>query len=529
MFPPAGHPASVPHPHRPSPGTTAARAGRRWQLGWNAWPRPLRRLLGWLPVVVALLALGLSGTEPLDLTRARSATIDPLLRQVCRHLPAPVQITVLSPAVPQTPDERVFAAAVGPFLDVVERCRAGGAPLSLRMADGSTDFTLAPLLEQHPEIPRPGVLLQLQPDGGPPRWQALSLADLAQLGRQPDGQIALQSFAQSALHSALDRLARPGAARRLGWVTGHGEQPRPAALTSPTPLHPADDTLASRLHLAGWSVEAVELHAAPTEGSRPAVWVIAGGDQPWTATEVEQLQHHLQTGGRALILVESLGGKGRATLAPAFASDPWRSLWNDLGVVLGHDQLVAWGAGNRVTANIGLQPPTGQPPLLRWVPGEPLTITAPRSVRVRVGVEQSSLAVQPLLLSPAAPVSWAETDRTRPPEYHPGEDLPGPVAVAVAVQRLSQGAAEPVAVVVGATDFLLPGDSASGSANSALTWVQASLDWLAEGGVSRAIPPRVITPVARPTSATGPPRVLWTFGIVWSALCLSLALVRCWS
>lgn len=495
------------------------RATRSLFAVWNALPVVLRELLWGLPCLLGIVVACNAFRAPIDLTRNRSQTPDPALLAVCRQLPAVVHITIVAPAEARSVGDQALAAAVGPLQDLVAQCQATGARLTLRTADWKADLTLRDLLERHPEITVPGVLLQMEIQGET-RIQSLGLADLARLGRGPDGQTMLESYAQSALHGALTRLGGThGGGQRLGWVSGHGEW-------NPATLDAADRRgaghLAERLRRAGYAIEQLNLRSPPGEGGWPPVWLIAGGEHDWSADEVAQLRHHLQTGGRALLLVERpIGARHRGT------DDPLREVWSDLGLVVGADRVVALDHRNELGAAVATQLTPAGKSLLGLTPEQPVIVYEAVSVRSRVGVESSGFSSTPLLCSDSAPRAWAETGRQAPAKFDPAVDLPGPVCVASAVERVREGRKEPVAVVIGDAELIENGALATPGGRSALVWTLASLDWLT-GSSSEASPiaPRQIAPVSRPSSPDGSKRVLWTFGITWIAACLSVAAAR---
>lgn len=559
-----------------------ARLARVWSnfpRGWRWIPQPVRELLLWLPCLVALFLACGSLTTTIDLTRHKTQTVEPALLAACGQLPAAVQMTILAPTEPRSVGEHAFAAAVGPLQDVIARCQAAGAPVTLRSADWKTDLALRELLDRHPEVPVPGVLLQMEHEGEP-RLQSLGLADLAQLGRGSEGQTVLESYAQSALHLAFTRLVSQRGAQRLGWVQGTGG--RHAGEQSATGLNArglsagglnpqgqelsdrqGGGVLAARLQSAGYTIEPLDLSQPPGDRPRPSVWLVTSGGQAWTTAEIDQLRQHLRTGGRAMILVERqrrgplLGqhndGQHNDGQHDDGQHDAWQPLWTELGLSVGADRVVALDHRNAVVPMVATQPPRAasttaarQSPAARST--LPATLCTPIagtgatggtagaasvtvfeavSVRSLLKLDESGAVATPLLCSDSAPRAWAESDLTAEPRFDPANDLPGPVCVAMAVERAQAGRHDPMGVVVGDAELLSNSVLTSPTGHAGFAWTVACLDWLsAENGAASPIPPQLFTPIARPSSPSGPRRALWTFGLVWGAACLSFAAAR---
>jgi hypothetical protein len=149
------------------------------------------------------------------------------------------------------------------------------------------------------------------------------------------------------------------------------------------------------------------------------------------------------------------------------------------------------------------------------------------SVRSLLKLDESGAVATPLLCSDSAPRAWAESDLTAEPRFDPANDLPGPVCVAMAVERAQAGRHDPMGVVVGDAELLSNSVLTSPTGHAGFAWTVACLDWLsAENGAASPIPPQLFTPIARPSSPSGPRRALWTFGLVWGAACLSFAAAR---
>jgi len=297
--------------------------------------------------------------------------------------------------------------------------------------------------------------------------------------------------------------------------------------------------LAARLQSAGYTIEPLDLSQPPGDRPRPSVWLVTSGGQAWTTAEIDQLRQHLRTGGRAMILVERqrrgpLLGQHNDGQHDDGQHDAWQPLWTELGLSVGADRVVALDHRNAVMPMVATQPPRAasttaarQSPAARST--LPATLCTPIagtgatggtagaasvtvfeavSVRSLLKLDESGAVATPLLCSDSAPRAWAESDLTAEPRFDPANDLPGPVCVAMAVERAQAGRHDPMGVVVGDAELL---------SNSVLT---------SPTGHAGFAPPQLFTPIARPSSPSGPRHVLWTFGLVWGAACLSFAAAR---
>ena len=118
--------------------------------------------------------------------------------------------------------------------------------------------------------------------------------------------------------------------------------------------------------------------------------------------------------------------------------------------------------------------------LVRSLPQAPLTLLDCRSLTLSTSMRQVGAHVVPLLVSHAAPRAWADADFRALGAPEPGgpDDLDGPVAMAMAVERRQERDAAPALVVVGNAQF------ASNRAVSALSgrvhasFLLSSVNWL---------------------------------------------------
>jgi ABC-type uncharacterized transport system involved in gliding motility auxiliary subunit len=107
---------------------------------------------------------------------------------------------------------------------------------------------------------------------------------------------------------------------------------------------------------------------------------------------------------------------------------------------------------------------------------------------------------------------WAETDlEQNPATYDPGIDRPGPISIAVAVEKGTTPAIDvalpPTRMVVfGDSDFVANGALSAGNADLLLN----SLNWLLERETQMAISPKLFADYRLTMESAAQRRLLWT-------------------
>jgi ABC-type uncharacterized transport system involved in gliding motility auxiliary subunit len=213
--------------------------------------------------------------------------------------------------------------------------------------------------------------------------------------------------------------------------------------------------------------------------------IIAGASQSMSKTEEDLIAAWLRRSGRLMVLADTGRTSGIETLLQEWGVllrqdvviDPSRTL-------TGREVFVASYNRHPVTAKLG---------------STAAIFHMPRSVEPDYSLPQTAAAdrpqVTPLALS--SKDSWAETQPDQiPPKYDPGtEDLPGPVSLAVAVEKGSSGTGlldmqiRPSRITVfGDSGFVSNGGLTGGD----ISLFMSALNWLLDREELMAIPPKVV-------------------------------------
>lgn len=255
------------------------------------------------------------------------------------------------------------------------------------------------------------------------------------------------------------------------FLQGHGER-------GPDDFdrHAGYSRIAAHLRNANLDVERLDLGETKTVPNRCAVLIVAGPAKEFAPFEIALLRDYLNRKGRLLLLLDA---RIRTGLEP---------LLQDWGVLLGNDVVVD---DARTLSGRELHVST-YPPHAITAPLQDLASVFfwPRSVRARdaePGADKPAIA--PLAVCSAT--GWAEFDPDDPAaQFDPQVDLPGPLPIAVAVER---GPVPGVHVQIRPTRLVVVGDS-DFAANGGLMGANAdfflnAVRWLleSEGGFA-AVP-----------------------------------------
>lgn len=214
--------------------------------------------------------------------------------------------------------------------------------------------------------------------------------------------------------------------------------------------------------------------------------VVAGPQKRLFQPEIDLLGRYLKENGRMILLVD------------AAATSGLESVMEDWGVRLSDDVVVD---GSRTITGRELFLATfGRHPITKGLSGVNVVMYFPRSVAPLVledatGEEADRPRVT--VLAESSDAGWAESNMdVNPMVFDPQEDEPGPVSVAVAVER---GAGEAIDVELKPTRLVVLGDSdflANGAASGGNTDLfMSSLNWLLDREELMAIAPRPIDQV----------------------------------
>jgi hypothetical protein len=221
-----------------------------------------------------------------------------------------------------------------------------------------------------------------------------------------------------------------------------------------------------------------EHHGVPKDCS---ALVIAGPARHLSEAEVDLLAKYLENNGRVLLMLDAGGDAGLAALLKRW------------GVKLDSDVV----AGMTLTGRELVITHYGEHSITRGLANVATMFYSPRSIESALaGADASAQPDRPRVTVLARSVKgWADKDmRQSPPRFDEGVDRPGPVGVAVAVER---GAVRGIDMEIRPTRVVVVGDSDFAS-NGALTsgvggnrdFVMSALNWLVEREALLAIAPK---------------------------------------
>jgi ABC-type uncharacterized transport system involved in gliding motility auxiliary subunit len=235
----------------------------------------------------------------------------------------------------------------------------------------------------------------------------------------------LTEFTEQAFGNLLMRLAR-GAERLVLWLDGHGERKLNGAAN-----HDLGD-FGRQLLRKGFRVNSVNLAVAQEMPANAALLVIASPQTEVTATEVQKIRKHLSDGGNLLWLIDPEPLRGLQPVA------------EQLGLVLMPGVVVDPRATEfRASSAFAVGTTAGY---------SPHAVTATLNLNTlfpysrQIGtIESDEWRVTPLV--EVAPRGWVETGSLDGAlAFNRNRDIPGPVTIAVALERRVNDKAQRIAV-----------------------------------------------------------------------------------
>lgn len=343
------------------------------------------------------------------------------------------------------------------------------------------------------------------------RHQVVPAADLLEFGYPEEAPGARRRLFRGeplfsrAIHS-LTQAMRP----TVHFVQGHGER-------SPLDFDRRNgySRIAARLRDENAEVDILHLGEAKAVPNHCALMIIAGPAREFTPFETALIRDYLDRKGRLLLLLDARTRTGLDALL------------QDWGVLVGDDMVVD------PTRTL-----TGRELHLSAYPDHPITsplqglasiFFLPRSVRpvpFTAGIDKPAVSV----LAATSPDGWAESDPDNTsPRFDSQVDLPGPVPVAVAVER---GPVPGVRVQIRPTRLVVFGDSGFAS-NGGLVGANADLflnavHWLLEQDDRLGIAPRSLSELRLPLDQRRLRRLLIVAGLGWPGLAAAAGLVMAW-
>lgn len=329
------------------------------------------------------------------------------------------------------------------------------------------------------------------------RHQAVAAADLIERGDPAGGEDekARREFRgeqrfSSAIY-ALTQAARPA----VHFIQGHGER-------SPGDFdrRAGFSRIAARLRDENLDVELLNLGEAKSVPNRCALMVVAGPVQTFAPFEIALIRDYLDRKGRLLLLLDA---RAKSGLEP---------LLLEWGVLLGDDIVVD------ETRTL-----SGRELYITAYPAHPITdplqnlasvLFLPRSIRPRPFTAGGDKPVVSALAT-CSPQGWAEFDPDDvSAQYDPPVDIPGPVPVAVAIER---GPVPGVHVQIRPTRLVVIGDSDFAS-NGGLMGANADLflnsaNWLLDREALLSISPKTFEGLRLVMDARQLNQLFWAVGI----------------
>ena len=254
-------------------------------------------------------------------------------------------------------------------------------------------------------------------------------------------QQAVRFASEQELTSGLVRLMNP-TANTVYFLTGHGEY-------NPDDTGDQSYSLVKRtLESKNYTVKVLNLLVENKIPEDAATIIIAGPRQPLSQAEVDLIKQYLQAGGAVIAMLEPLPvtefGDAPDPLADYFSSDWGIDLGKDIVFDLNSQQPFApfAAAYGRHVITEPIQNVTSQFPTAR-------------SVRASASAGAGASLVELVLTSQQ---SWAETslegiaDGTAQIQFDDGQDVPGPVSLAVVAENLENQAR---LAVYGDSDFAM--------------------------------------------------------------------------
>lgn len=435
---------------------------KRWLTGFTVWVA-----IG-LVALIVLMANFIAGRHPFrfDVSRVRHYALSAETKSLLGHLQTDIRIIVFISS------EQELYHDVQSLLREYEYF---SARLRAEYVDPHRDLVRSKELALQYDLREPDVIVL---DAGV-RRRIVPLADLADYDYTPTlagrAKVLRRFRGEQALSTAIQNLLQ---ARKpvVYFLTGHGE--RQTDNFDPYTGYSIIGRTMEKNNLEIKPLSFSSVSAVPADGD---ALVIAGPTRRLTFPEVEMINAYLNNHGRLLLLLDP----GLET-----GLEKMLELW---GVRLGSDRVVGSAAGGRqllITAY-------GEHPITVRLKNITTVFNMPRSVQPLLGTNATTgkPADKPRVsvLAASGDQGWAELSANQnPPKFDSGVDQPGPVPVAVAVEK---GSVPGMEVELQPTRLVIIGDSVL-VANGALLggynadFFMNAMNWLLEREQTLTIAPR---------------------------------------
>lgn len=412
--------------------------------------------------------------ERWDLTRQGNYTLSIETRQLLQNLEAPVEITILaSPRVRIVADREVVVARAL-LEDLLEQYRRRSERVTIREIDPASGAEGRQLQQQYPDATAPCLVITYGKDDSQ-RHEVLSLRELLRVRSGTEQQAGrIEFLGEQAITASLKRIS-VGRKQTIVYVLeGHGG----LSLSRTDPATSSGlSRLAARLHEVDCELRPLDLRESDIPKDADLL-LLAGLDLPFLSEELQKVGSWLANGGRALLLFDLMFDP----VTKQVQKSGWEELLEEYDLEIGNDCVQSRSFSGRIErASLG-QPTADNHQLVRALPTSPITLFGCRTVRQMNSVRQRPVSLTALLASYKAPHSWAAVDiRSGSPDRPMGpKDIPGPVSMAFAVERLAGigGASRPVMVVVGDSEFASNMALADPASQPGFQFILSSINWL---------------------------------------------------
>ena len=435
---------------------------KRWLTGLNVW-----FTLG-LSALLVLMANYIASHHPFrfDVSHARHYVLTAETKNLLDHLTTDIRIVVFMSSEQEL--YRDVQSLLREYAYASDR-------LHVEYVDPHRDMVRSKELALQYDLREPNVIVL---DAGV-RRRNVPVADLADYDYTPTlagrAKVLRRFCGEQALSTALQGLLQ---VRKpvVYFLTGHGE--RQADNFDPYTGYSIIARIMEKNNLEIKPLSFSGVSAVPADGD---ALIIAGPTKRLTHPEVEMIKTYLNNHGRLLLLADAGLDSGLEEMV---------ELW---GVRLGSDRVV-----NSATAGRQLLVTSyGEHPITAQLKNVTTIFTMPRSVQPIVGTNGAAdkPADKPrvAILASSSDQGWAELSvNQNPPKFDPGVDQPGPVPVAVAVEK---GPVPGMDVELQPTRLVIVGDSMLVT-NGALLggynpdFFMNALNWLLERQETLVIAPR---------------------------------------
>jgi ABC-type transport system involved in multi-copper enzyme maturation permease subunit len=446
------------------------------------WAR-YRRTSGALNVAVSLVLVLLLGglvnylavLHPvrIDVSAAGNSPLPGVVVKTLDHVKKPVQLILLSP----DGDPVAILAR-----RVVEKYRFAHPLLHVEMVDQSTDLSRTRDLVNQFKIRQPNVLIV----SCGTRQQVLPIKDLERVSpgeTRPDLRGATPGAAlETELIAALQSVVQEKGPV-VYFLTGHDER-----RIDDFSDFSGYSGIAGMIRERQAEVRALLLASAESVPEDCAALVIAGPARPLADWEVGKIRDYLARSGRLMVLVDSGSHSGLDALL-----EEW-------GIRLGEERIRDSKSPSLLISNAGRSPAVGmgEVPVIRYgrhpitdnLDGLVTSFYVPRPVELlfsntrRGSLNDHADRPRVIELAFSSGKSWAEADRDQnPPRFNEGYDRPGPLSLAVCVEK---GLSSELAMDIKPVRLVVCGDSQF-AANACLAGANEAffinaLEWLQERG-----------------------------------------------